>query len=112
MFYLLTSENKKPICDVIKKSPNLTILFYWNMCGHCAALKPTWDKICKKYNKVNDCDILNVEVSQLNHLNAKYKKGVSGFPTIAKYKNGKKIGEYNGERTLKDMNKFVKSINL
>ena len=108
MFYLLTSENKDSICDIIKNSPNITILFYWNMCGYCAALKPTWDKICKKYNNVKYCDILNVEVSQLNHLKAKYKKGVRGFPTIAKYKNGKKIGEYNGERTLKDMNNFIK----
>ena len=49
-----------------------------------------------------------MEVSQIKNLNAKYKKGVNGFPTISKYKNGKKIGEYSGERTLKDINKFVK----
>lgn len=35
MLYLLTYENKDNINDIIKKSPNLTILFYWNMCGHC-----------------------------------------------------------------------------
>jgi len=108
MFYLLTSENKKTICDVLKKSPNITILFYWNMCGHCTALKPTWDKLCNKYKNDNNCSILNVEVSQIKNLNAKYKKNVNGFPTISKYKNGEKIGEYNGERTLKDINKFVK----
>jgi thiol-disulfide isomerase/thioredoxin len=108
MFYLLTGENKKEVNEVIQKSPNLTILFYWNMCGHCAALKPTWDKVCKKYNKANDCDVLNVEVSHIKNLKAKYKKGVNGFPTFAKYKNGKKLGEYNGERTFKDISKFVK----
>ena len=108
MLYLLTYENKDNINDIIKKSPNLTILFYWNMCGHCTALKPTWDKVCNKYKNDNNCSILNVEVSQIKNLNAKYKKGVNGFPTISKYRNGKKIGEYNGERTLKDINKFVK----
>jgi thiol-disulfide isomerase/thioredoxin len=109
MFYLLTSENKKSVNDIIKTSPNITILFYWNMCGHCTALKPTWDKVCNKYKKDNNCNILNVELAEIKNLKANYKKGVNGFPTIAKYKNGKKIGEYNGERTLKDINKFVKS---
>ena len=107
MFYLLTGENKKQVNEVIQSSPNLTILYYWNMCGHCAALKPTWDKVCKKYNKANDCDILNVEVSHIKNLKAKYKKGVNGFPTIVKYKGGEKISEYNGERTLKNISKFV-----
>jgi thioredoxin domain-containing protein 5 len=109
MLYLLTYENKDNINDIIKKSPNLTILFYWNMCGHCAALKPIWDKVSNKYKKDYKCCVLNVEVSQLKYLKAKYKKNINGFPTILKYKNGKKINEYNGERTLKDINKFVKS---
>lgn len=109
MFYILTIENKKQICDIIKASPNITIFYYWNMCGHCIALKPTWDKVCKKYKGVKNCDILNVEVSQLNHLTAKYKSGVVGFPTIVKYKNGVKKGEYNGARVLKDIEGFVKA---
>lgn len=109
MFYILAYENKKHINDIIKKSPNITILFHWNMCGHCAALKPTWDKVCKKYNNVSNCDILNVEVDQLKFMSEKYKKGVQGFPTIIKYKNGKRIGEYNEERSLKMIDKFVKS---
>jgi thioredoxin domain-containing protein 5 len=107
MLYLLTYENKDDINIIINKSSNLTILFYWNMCGHCAALKPTWDKVCNKYKKDNNCNILNVELSQLQNLKAKYKKNINGFPTILKYKNGKKINEYNGERTIKDINKFI-----
>lgn len=109
MFYILTLENKKHISEIIKTSPNITIFYYWTMCGHCAALKPTWDKVCKKYKGVHNCDILNVEVSQLNHLTPKYKKGINSFPTIIKYKGGVKKGEYNGERVLKDIELFVKS---
>jgi thiol-disulfide isomerase/thioredoxin len=108
MFYLLLTENKRDINDIIKTSPNITILFYWNMCGHCIALKPIWDKVCNKYKNDKNCSILNVELSQIKNLNAKYKKDINGFPTITKYKNGKKIGEYEGERTFKDINKYVK----
>jgi thiol-disulfide isomerase/thioredoxin len=109
MFYILTTENKKGVSDVLKTSPNMTILYYWDMCGHCTALKPTWDKLCKKYKNTKDCDILNVEQTHINHLPAKYKKGINGFPTIVKYKNGKKIGEYNDERILKNIDKFIKN---
>ena len=109
MFYILAADNKKQINSIIKTSPNITILFHWNMCGYCAALKPTWDKVCKKYHNDNNCHILNVEVGQLNNLGKKYRDGVNGYPTITKYKHGKNIAEYNDERTLKNLNKFVKS---
>ena len=109
MFYILAADNKKQINSIIKTSPNITIFFHWNMCGYCAALKPTWDKVCKKYHNDNNCHILNVEVAQLNNLGKKYRDGVNGYPTITKYKHGKKIAEYNDERTLKNLNKFVKS---
>jgi hypothetical protein len=45
----------------------------------------------------------------MNHLPVKFKKGINGFPTIVKYKNGKKIGEYSDERVFKNLDKFVKS---
>jgi thiol-disulfide isomerase/thioredoxin len=106
----VTPDNKKGIGDVIKTSPNITIFYYWNMCGHCTALRPTWDKICKKYKNKGDCDIVNVEVSHLPHLPVKYKKGVSGFPTIAKYSQGVKVGEFNDERVFKKLDTFVKLI--
>jgi thioredoxin-like negative regulator of GroEL len=109
MFYVLTAENKKGVSDLLKTSPNITILYYWNMCGHCTALKPIWEKVCIKYKNMKDCDILNVEQEQINHLPVKYKKGIHGFPTIVKYKNGKKISEYNDERVFKNLDKFVKS---
>ena len=108
MLYILSAENKKQVGDVLKTSPNITILYYWDMCGHCAALKPTWDKVCKKYKNTRGCDILNVEATHLKHLPMKYKRGVKGYPTIIKYNEGKKEGEYEDERVFKKLEMFVK----
>ena len=108
MLYILSAENKKQVGDVLKTSPNITIFYYWDMCGHCTALRPTWDKVCNKYKNASDCDILNVEATHLKHLPVKYKKGINGFPTIVKYNEGKKRGEYDDERVLKKLVKFVK----
>jgi thiol-disulfide isomerase/thioredoxin len=110
MLYILSAENKKQVGDVLKTSPNITILYYWDMCGHCAALKPTWEKVCKKYKNARDCDILNVEATHLHLLPVKYKKGVKGYPTIIKYNEGKKEGEYDDERVFKKLEMFVKKV--
>ena len=32
---------------------------------------------------------------------------VDGFPTIFLYKDGKKVSEYNGDRSLNDMENFI-----
>ena len=32
---------------------------------------------------------------------------VSGFPTLNIYKNGEKIEEYNGQRTIEDLEAFI-----
>ena len=108
MLYILSTENKKQVGDMLKTSPNITIFYYWDMCGHCTALKPTWDKVCKKYKNVRGCDILNVEATHLKHLPVKYKKGINGFPTIIKYNDGKKVSEYEDERVFNKLDKFVK----
>lgn len=40
------------------------------------------------------------------------QQDVNGFPTLFIYKNGEKISEYNGSRSLDDMFAFVKSHNV
>jgi hypothetical protein len=49
-----------------------------------------------------------VEAAHLHLLPVKYKKGVKGYPTIIKYNEGKKGGEYEDERILKKLEMFVK----
>ena len=36
-----------------------------------------------------------------------FLKQVNGFPTLNIYKNGKKIEEFNGKRSLEDLEAFV-----
>jgi thioredoxin-like negative regulator of GroEL len=59
--------------------------------------------------KFRDIVIVNVEVDQMPLLKAKYKKNISGFPTILKYQNGKKIQEFSGDRKPKQLHSFIKT---
>ena len=106
MFYYLNLHNKKEVNDVIVSSRNFVILYYSDMCGHCIQLKPTWNKLCNSIKDKKDITVVNVEANNFDHLPEKYKKNIEGYPTIIKYSCGKKI-EYNGNRELADMKKFI-----
>jgi thiol-disulfide isomerase/thioredoxin len=108
MYYNLTETNIAAIHRIIKEHNNVTILYYSDMCGYCIALKPVWAKVCKKCEKSPEVAIINVENNNIKHLDAKYRKGIGGFPTIIKYDKGKKIAEYEGNRTMADIGKFIK----
>jgi thiol-disulfide isomerase/thioredoxin len=106
MFYYLNLHNNKEVIDRIIACDNVVILYYSDMCGHCIQLKPTWDKLCNSTKNKKDIIIVNVEANNIEHLPAKYKKNIEGYPTIIKYSHGKK-SEYNGNRELADMKKFI-----
>lgn len=109
MFYYLNLHNKKEVSDSIIASNNLVILYYSDVCGHCIQLKPAWNKLCDSIKNKKDITIVNVEANNFEHLPAKYRKNIEGYPTIIKYLRGKK-SEYKGNRELADMKKFITPI--
>jgi len=103
----LTKENKKDIQKILKTETNVTILYYMTFCGHCIDLKPKWNKISSKYENSNNVFIINVEADFLQYLDKKYVKNVVGFPTIIKYNKGVFVKEYNEERNISKLEKFI-----
>lgn len=99
--------NKKEVHEILKKHNNVIVLYYSNMCGHCLQLMPLWKRLSKKYDKSEEITIINVESNNIEYLQIKYKKNIEGFPTILKYKNGKLIEEFDGDRNTKSLNKFM-----
>jgi thiol-disulfide isomerase/thioredoxin len=80
-------------------------LFHMNGCGHCVALKPKWQKNKQKYK-----DLLPIEDIEYSENPAAAKKyNVNGFPTIIFTHKGKKVIEYNGDRSAKDLENFTKA---
>ena len=82
-------------------------MYHSDICEHCLKLMPLWKRISKKYDKSEEIAIINVEANYINYLQVKYKKNIKGFPTILKYKNGKLIEEYDGDRKTKSLNMFI-----
>lgn len=101
-------ENKKAFKECIEADDKVTIvLFYALWCPHCQAMKPDWDAATKKLAAKRKVQVAEVEYSDMSHVPAKYKKGVQGFPSVRKYKGGKLIAEYYGNRSTDDLVKFA-----
>ena len=107
MIFEFNKDSKKDVHKILKQHNNVTILYHSDMCGHCLKLMPLWKRLSKKYDKSREIAIINVEANNINLLQVKYKKFIEGFPTILKYKNGKLIQEYNGDRKTKSLNMFI-----
>lgn len=107
MIFEFNKDSKKDVHKILKQHNNVTILYYSDMCSHCLKLMPVWKRLSKKYDKSKEIAIINVEANNINLLQVKYKKNIEGFPTIFKYKKGKFIEEYSGDRKTSSLNKFI-----
>jgi len=93
-------------CVENKEKPTI-ILYYANWCPHCAAMKPAWTSVKRKFAKNKGVNIVEVEHQELEHVPKKYKK-IKGFPTIQTIKGGKLKSEYYGNRSTEDIVKYIK----
>jgi len=80
--------------------------FYAPWCGHCKQLAPIWDELGEKFK-----DNADVVVGKMDSTaNEVEEVKVQSFPTLKFFpKGGKEVIDYNGERTLEALSRFVSS---
>lgn len=83
------------------------VKFYAPWCGHCKRLAPTWQDLGKKFAGSEEVKIVKIDCTLEVNKDLCNTEEVEGFPSVFLYKNGKKISEYNGSRTLEDLYEFV-----
>lgn len=83
------------------------IKFFAPWCGHCKRLAPTWEELGKKFISNPSVNIVKVDCTVEASKSLCSEQEVDGFPTLFLYKNGEKISEYKGSRTLDDLHDFV-----
>ncbi|CRK96813.1 CLUMA_CG009948, isoform B [Clunio marinus] len=85
------------------------VKFFAPWCGHCKRLAPTWQQLAEKFVGDADVKIAKVDCTLQDNRELCSEQDVNGFPTLYIYKNGDKVTEYNGSRSLDDLHNFVKS---
>lgn len=99
----LTGENFK---HGIEKGITF-IEFFAPWCGHCKRLAPTWEELGKKFIGNENVHIVKVDCTLATSKQLCDEQDVEGFPTLLLYRDGEKVSEYNGSRTLDDLYEFV-----
>lgn len=85
---------------------DVLVEFYAPWCGHCKQLAPIYDKLGEKFSDNPNIVVAKIDstVNELEHTK------INSFPTIKLFKRGdNKVIEYNGERTLEGLSKFLET---
>ena len=85
------------------------LLFYAPWCGHCKALYPKYEQVAKILKEKNPLLVLAKIDATENEVES---VNISGFPTIKfypGYKKDKAPLDYNGDRTVDNIIKFIKN---
>lgn len=70
-------------------------------------MAPTWDELAIKYIGKDHVKIAKVDCTLGDNKELCAEQEVDGFPTVYIYRNGKKIEEYDGTRSLDDLFEYV-----
>ncbi|SJK86644.1 protein disulfide-isomerase A6 [Babesia microti strain RI] len=85
------------------------VMFYAPWCGHCKALKPTWDSLASKLG--NKVKVAKVDCTTETNIAQQLK--IQGYPTLILFESGTKNitsgKHYQGQRTLAELESFALS---
>lgn len=101
---VLVSSNFDEVA--LNKDKDVLVEFYAPWCGHCKQLAPIYDQLGEKYKDVEHIVVAKIDATanELEHTK------IANFPTIKLYAKGdNKVIDYNGERTLEGLSKFLES---
>lgn len=70
-------------------------------------MAPTWEELAGKFAGTSVAKVAKVDCTLEESKELCNEQGVDGFPTIFLYKNGDKVEEYLGSRSLDDLFEFV-----
>lgn len=98
----------KEMEEIIIASPKCVIMFMAPWCSHCKSTKGPYAEAAKTSGTpqlMMDCDAYMKDPEALK------KHQIEGFPTIKKYKDGKPVSQYQGDRSAGDLSSYAKSDN-
>jgi len=101
---VLVSSNFDEVA--FNKDKDVLVEFYAPWCGHCKQLAPIYDQLGEKYKDSDTVVVAKMDATanELEHTK------IASYPTLKLYTKGEnKIIDYNGERTLEGLSKFLES---
>lgn len=83
------------------------VKFFAPWCGHCQKMASTWKDLALIYSN-KEVKISEVDCTQ--HASVCQSYDINGYPTLIFFHDGKKIQNYNGQRTIEEFSSFIDSL--
>ncbi|KAL0575530.1 hypothetical protein V5O48_006453 [Marasmius crinis-equi] len=77
-------------------------------CGHCKAFAPTWDDLVKENEAQSNPGIRLAQVNCVTHGDLCNENGVSGYPQLNMYSDGKFVEQFRKAREPEILREFMK----
>ncbi|EDV91834.1 thioredoxin domain-containing protein 5 homolog [Drosophila grimshawi] len=85
------------------------IKFYAPWCGHCQKLQPTWEQLATEALASDaGISVAKVDCTSPDNRQICIDQQVEGYPTLFLYKNGQRQNEYEGSRSLPELQAYIK----
>lgn len=85
------------------------VKFYAPWCGHCQKLQATWEQLATETKASNSAiKIAKVDCTSPENKQICIDQQVEGYPTLFLYKNGERQTEYEGSRSLPELQSYIK----
>jgi len=109
MYKKINSKNNADILNKKKDNDRVIIIYHWNSCGHCHSLMSMlYNLLMQDQDLIKTSNLFEVEYDNFKFL-PEDLRNVSAFPSIVCINKGKKVNEFNEQRTPENLSKFIKA---
>ena len=93
--------------EVLKNNGLVLVDFFAPWCGPCVQLSPNLEKLASDMNSI--VKIVKINVDENNKYSSEY--GVRSIPNLILFKNGSKVDEMVGFKTVEQLKEFIEKHN-
>lgn len=89
----------------LRKFKHALVMFYAPWCGHCKALKPTYQDLATKLKLVSNVAIGAINAQENQEASKKY--AIRGLPTLIYFLKGRKKDVFSGDHTFEALMSYL-----
>jgi len=99
----------KEFNETIATERMILVHFYTDWCAYCSSLNPVLEDVAQELHRLQiNVTIGRVDLTLIENEQLIAAESIVGYPTLLLYRDGRRITEYHGNRTPKDMVDYLK----